>query len=163
MLNMTELYDIYENDMQMEKLPVNELSTQDIKLLAVFIGKNPKSCVYGEIIGFFEKNNKIYKFQYHVHKPKQRYPQLSNKMTLIKEIAKNKRGYTTEIPTDFGTKAFWDYTPMSYLKKLGDENACILRELMNKITEYSRKHELCKYFRKMDKQAIKENPLYKES
>ena len=64
--------------------------------------------------------------------------------------------------TNFGAKAFWEHTSMAYLQKYGDETDIMLRQLMMKITEYSRKHNLCKQFRKTDKIALARNPAFRE-
>lgn len=144
---------IYVNRLMMTKLPANELSTSDITVTSAFLGKNPKSPMYGKIIGFFDKNNRTYKFTYNVHKFNNHNPHSSNKMTDLEEIV-TVNGRPDTIDTEFGDKAFWENTPLKYLKDIGDTDAYILRKLMNKITEYSRKNDLCKKFRKIDKEVL---------
>lgn len=151
--------EIYVDRLMMTELPANELSTSDITVTSAFLGKNPRSPMYGKIIGFFDKNNRTYKFTYNVHKPNSRNPHLSNKMTDLEEII-TINGRPDTIDTEFGNKAFWDYTSLEHLKLIGDTDAYVLRKLMNKITKYSRRHDLCKSFRKTDKEAIALNPRF---
>ena len=61
--------------------------------------------------------------------------------------------YFDEEATDFGERAFWLNTPLNTLKNL--------RVFINKLTEYSRKHDFCKQLRKTDKthlEYLKEYP-----
>lgn len=147
----------------MTKLPPNELSTDKIPVIGALFGENPASAMYGKIIGYFQYQDKVYEFWYHVHKPRQKYPHLSNHMTELYEVVKRETRYGSwydKINTSFGNMAFWDYTPLSYLEQQNQTDAYELRKLMMKITEYSRKQKLCKKLRKTDKQAILQNPLY---
>lgn len=146
----------------MDKLPADKLSTHDIQLICAFIGKDPMSHMYGKIIGFFNKNGTMYRFVYHIHKPRQGSPHLSNKMTEIDKIIFKNDGTMIPDDTDFGAKAFWEHTPMTYLQKYGNETDVMLKQLMIKITEYSRKHNLCKQFHKTDKIALAKNPVFQK-
>lgn len=148
-------------ELKMDKLPVDKLSTHDIRLTCAFIGKDPMSHMYGKIIGFFNKDDTTYRFVYHVHRPHQRSPHLSNKMTEIDKITFKNDAMIPD-DTDFGAKAFWEHTSMAYLQKYGNETDIMLRQLMIKITEYSKKHNLCEQFRKTDKIALAKNPAFQE-
>ena len=62
-----------------------------------------------------------------------------------------------EEATDFGERAFWLNTPLNTLKNEDYD----LRVFINKLTEYSRKHDFCKKLRKTDKprlEYLKEYP-----
>lgn len=157
---MKTIKNVYVNRLQMEELPTNELSTDDITVTSAFFGRNPLSSQYGRIIGFFDKNNKTYRFIYQVHRPKQHYAHTSNEMVNLEEIIIENDMFKTAVDTDFGLKAFWNNTPKSYLKEIGDTDAYMLRELMEKITKYSQKHNLCNQLKETDKKAIAENPIF---
>ena len=134
----------------------DKISSDHCKIICLFLGRNPKSNQYGDMIGFFEYiDGRIFRFRFHVHKPNQKYAQLSNKMTNIEMIVEhnypelNDIHYTVK-DTDFGVKAFWNNTPTSSL-----ENEDLdLRQLMQNLTKYSRKHNLCNKLRKTDKEHI---------
>ena len=114
---------------------------------------------YGQMVGAFIylSTNEIYTFEYFIHRPKQTSPALSNKMKAINKVSKKhlKKDiyYFDEEATDFGERAFWLNTPLNTLKNL--------RVFINKLTEYSRKHDFCKQLRKTDKthlEYLKEYP-----
>lgn len=156
---------LLENDMLMTPIhDTTPMETDKIKLQFAFIGKNIESPFYGRIIGGFEYENKLYQFDFHIHHPKQKHPELSNKMTNISEIVVNKYfGY--EIveykDTTFGQRAFWSFVPLKELKT-EHPDAYELRLLMKVITQYSHDNNFCKYFRKLDRQAVKVNPIWKD-
>ena len=148
--------------MKMNILPAEAISTDNITVFAAFIGVCTLSPWYGKIIGYFSYDDKYYRFEYNVHRPKQGSPHLSNKMTGIAEIVEED-GWLRGEQTDFGTQAFWSDTPMAELKKNNDTNSIVLRELMQKITQYSRAQNLCAKYRKNDKQALRESPMYRRN
>lgn len=118
-------------------------------MLRLYIGKNPKSHMYGKMIGFFRyQDGKTYKFTWHVHKPKQKYASLSNRMTDIEEIlSSDDDGCMKHIETGFGNKAFWLHTPIDTLSNEDYD----LRILMQNIKQWAVKEKLCKSFYKTDK------------
>ena len=62
---------------------LNRLSTNNITVICAGIGLNIESPQYGDILGSFIYEDEIYEFRFHVHKPYQKYAQLSNKMTNV--------------------------------------------------------------------------------
>lgn len=157
---MKTIKNVYINRLQMEELPTNELSTDDITVTSAFFGRNPLSSQYGRIIGFFDKDNTTYRFIYQVHRPKQHYAQSSNEMIDLEKVVIDNSLFKTTEDTDFGLRAFWVNTPKSYLKEISDTDAYMLRELMEKITEYSQKYDLCEQLKKTDIEAINRNPMF---
>lgn len=147
--------------LKMNVLPTEAISTDDITVFAAFIGVCTLSPWYGKIIGYFSYDDKYYKFEYNVHRPKQGSPHLSNKMTGIAEIIEED-GWLRSEPTDFGMQAFWSDRSMAELKK-NDTDAYVLRELIQKITQYSREQNLCAKLRRTDKQALRDSPMYRQN
>lgn len=147
--------------LKMNVLPSEAISTDNITVFAAFIGVCTLSPWYGKIIGYFSYDDKYYKFEYNVHRPKQGSPHLSNKMTGISEIVED-NGWFFNKATSFGMQAFWSDRSMSELKKK-DTDSYVLRELIQKITQYSREQNLCAKFRKTDKQALRESPMYRQN
>lgn len=147
--------------MKMNVLPAEAISTDNITVFAAFIGVCTLSPWYGKIIGYFSYDGKYYKFEYNVHRPKQGSPHLSNKMTGIAEIVED-NGWLFSKATLFGMQAYWSDRSMSELKKK-DTDSYVLRELMQKITQYSREQNLCAKFRKTDKQALRESPMFRQN
>lgn len=154
----------YTNQLKMEELPnPDQFSYGHIQVTHVFLGKDITSPCYGKMIGFFQANQKTYKFSFHIHKPNQRFPHLSNKMTDIAEIVKKSYqgiSYTENEPTSFGQQAFWLHTPDKTLQD--DPDSFALRQVMRKLTDYSRKNQLCAYFCKNDRKYLKFNGLLPE-
>lgn len=66
--------------------PCSELSTDDCKMLRLYIVNNPESYMFGAMYGIFEYEGDIYQFTWHIHEPKQRLASLSNRMTNIKQL-----------------------------------------------------------------------------
>lgn len=160
-----EWNDSYKTVLKMDILPIDELHTNTINMIHAFIGINPSSPMYGHITGFFEYNNKIYRFKFHIHTPKQKYPWLSNQMTNIDEVCvvqKHGEEFIQYNETEFGRMASWVYTSLNYLKEK-DTESYELRKLINNIVAYSRKNDFCKQLRKTDKTAMNINPYYKQS
>lgn len=162
---MSHLNELYAKTMRMDPIPAAELSTDNMPVIAAYIGKNPLSTQYGKIIGFISYGGNDYKFMFHVHRPHQIYANLSNKMTDI-QLAVEKTfddiKYIEYVTTSFGHIAFWNNTPLSYIKECNDMESYELRKLINKIVDYSRQNGLCKMFRKLDREALKHNSIYKE-
>lgn len=156
--------EVYQDELNMDVIEdFHSMHTDTMKIIQIFIGKNPKSTMYGKIIGIFLYKNNMYKFEFHVHEPNQKYPWLSNKMTNIYEMQTESFAgieFPTYKGTTFGNMAFWDHTSLEYLKEK-DRDSYELRKLMNNVIAYSRAKDLCKYFRKMDRVALKENPVYR--
>lgn len=147
---------------------LNELSTPFCQLLWLFVGLNPESLQYGDMLGGFlyKPEGRIFTFRYHIHRPKQKYATLSNKMTDLTEIVEktyNIEGKSVtmheETPTEFGQRAFWLNTPMSALE--GDDEKH-LRHFMTCITKYSREQDFCHRLRKTDKKHIAYMDAYEE-
>lgn len=133
------------------------LSTEDIKVHRVYIGLNTDTYAYGTMTGIIEYKDNFYRFHFHIHKPCQGSPHLSNKMSELEGIKiTEKYGIqfvkTTELT--WGYQAFWDHTPLDYLKTY-DNGSYELRLLMNNIIAYSRKEQYCQKLRKTDKKHLK--------
>lgn len=133
-----------------------EISTDVCKVLYLNVGLNPSQNYYGQMVGAFVylPTDEIYTFEYFIHRPKQKSPALSNKMKNIYKVTKkhlnNDFYYFDENTTNFGQRAFWLSTPLNTLKNEDYD----LRVFMNKLTEYSRKHDFCKQLRKTDKTRL---------
>lgn len=139
---------------------LDSISTPFCQLLWLSIGLNPESMQYGDMLGGFlyKPEGRIFTFRYHIHKPKQKYANLSNRMTSISEIVEktyqlSNKSITTnvEIPTTFGYRAFQLNTPMSALENDDEKH---LRQIMTSITQYSREQEFCRRLRKTDKKHL---------
>ena len=139
---------------------LNELSTPFCQLLWLSIGLNPESMQYGDMLGGFlyKPEGRIFTFRYHIHKPKQKYANLSNRMTDLAEIVKKTYNFygkditlQEEMPTTFGQRAFWLHTPMSALESDDEKH---LRQIMTNITQYSREQEFCRRLQKTDKKHL---------
>lgn len=135
---------------QVDESTLNRISTPFCQLLWLHIGINPNSLQYGDMLGGFlyKPENRIFSFRFHIHRPNQKYASLSNKMTVLEEIVERiyhiddkDISWWISIPTSFGHRAFWLYTPMSKLENNDDKH---LRHLMTNITKYSREMDLCK-------------------
>lgn len=139
---------------------LSELSTPFCQLLWLSIGLNPESMQYGDMLGGFlyKPEGRIFTFRYHIHKPKQKYANLSNRMTDLAEIVKKTYNVygkditlQEEMPTTFGQRAFWLHTPMSALESDDEKH---LRQIMTNITQYSREQEFCRRLQKTDKKHL---------
>lgn len=139
---------------------LSELSTPFCQLLWLSIGLNPESMQYGDMLGGFlyKPEGRIFTFRYHIHKPKQKYANLSNRMTDLAEIVKKTYNFhgkditlQEEMPTTFGQRAFWLHTPMSALESDDEKH---LRQIMTSITQYSREQEFCRRLQKTDKKHL---------
>lgn len=152
----------YTKTLKMEAINnPSQFSYGHIHVTHMFLGKDITSPFYGKIIGFFTADNREFKFYYNVHQPKSIYACLSNKMNNIEElVTTNFHGmvFKNTRPTDFAKKAFWLHTPDDMLED--DTDSFALRKVMRNITTYSRKHDLCRQFRKTDAAALKCNPIF---
>lgn len=147
------------NSLRLDTLPSDAISTDKIKVFMAHIGLDPASPWYGKIIGYFAKDERFYRFIYNVHRPKQGSSNLSNKMTGLSEIIEMNGFVCSDIDvSEDWCPAFWSDYKMSDLKKENLENAVALRELMTKITAYSRENKLCEKLRRTDKLALQINP-----
>lgn len=118
---IAQVTEVYHKNMLMDNLTsIEELCTNNIKVIVAFVGKNPKSPMYGKIVGHFTYKNQIFKFLFHIHKPKQRYAALSNKMTDLQKVKIQTvidEEFVQYEDTDIGSMAFWEHTPLDYLKE----------------------------------------------
>ena len=140
---------------------LNRLSTNNITVICAGIGLNIESSQYGDILGSFIYEDEIYEFRFHVHKPYQKYAQLSNKMTNVEHILINYMRmpnideeimYTcTDSESTPFSMAFWQGTPLSSLSGPNYD----MRILMNKIIAYSRAKNYCDMLRKTDRKRTK--------
>lgn len=138
---------------------INELSTDKCEVLCCAIGLNYISSQYGDILGAFKYiDGRIFGFRFHVHKPHQKYADLSNKMVYLENVVKvfdkryNDYYFDEKTPlTVFGINAFDSSYPFN---ELNDESKS-LRNLIKSITNYSRKNDYCGMLRKSDKNRIK--------
>lgn len=153
-------------DLLMELLPTEEFHVDGLDVKAVALGKDVKSTQYGKLKCLFVYNKRTYVLHYNVHVPRQGSSRLSNSPEWVDEIIQTEEiiqgeKFTDEkrVESSFGHKAFWLHTPLNTLE--GEDY--LLRALIVKITEYSRREQLCKQFRKLDVQALKVNPIYKVS
>lgn len=122
-----------------------------IRVLHFMVCLKPESPGYGTGLGaFVYKDGNVYQFHYNIHTPYSKGPHRSNQMTCIDRIVLDDRNGITSaktVETQFGTKAFWDYTPMECL----DPEAESLRLLMKSLQAYCRKENLCAKLGKLDK------------
>ena len=148
------IIDTLKSKNKAKQIDCKSLSTDKCKMLWLILCDNPNSYSFGKMYGYFEYENQIYKFTWHIHKPNQRIASLSNRMTSfgrmsmaddygIRHIAKK--------PSETGHKAFWLYTPDSMLNGFDYD----LRQLMHSIKVYAVKEQLCKHIRKFDKQYLR--------
>lgn len=140
---------------------LKQLSTNNMKVICAGIGLNIESSQYGDILGSFIYEDEIYEFRFHVHKPYQKYAQLSNKMTNVEHILirymrtpdmNEEIMYTcTDNESTPFSMAFWQGTPLSSLSGPNYD----MRILMDKIIAYSRAENYCNMLRKTDRKRIK--------
>lgn len=139
------------------------MNTDTMKLLQAFIGKDPMSPFYGKIIGFFSYKNQYYRFHWHVHRPNQKNPHLSNHMTDLHYLkirpAFGDEEFFTYEDSWMGKEAFWVNTSLQQCKDYS-QDAYELRKLMNNIKTYSQSQNFCKMFRKTDQLALTHNPIF---
>lgn len=156
------------NGLRMDPIMSDDIKTWDtdeIKMIGAAIGRRTDSSQYGYILGFYRYDDRFYEFRYTVHTPNQRFPHLSNKMTNLKKIMKETIRYTKKdgkeqecegfYPSDTHVEndlheAFLLHHPIESLTKNGKE----LKTLMKNITAWSRNKDLCRQFRKTDKERI---------
>lgn len=132
--------------MLMEEI-MDDLSTGEIRMLYAFIALNPKSSQYGDMLGAFSYKDTVCVFRFHVHRPKQKFPSLSNRMTDCRMIYTKERFGLVHYEEDENCpylKAFWQNTPDSRL----DENSLAIRQFVENITDYSRRKDFCGQLRK---------------
>lgn len=141
--------------LNMTSVPCEQLTTNACKMLRMFIGFDPCSYGYGQIYGVFKyKDDRIFGFKWNIHRPKQKYASLSNRMTDIFEYSIAQKYdfpfVNREEFTEFGAEAFWINTPT---KSLTGEDYD-LRILMQTIKKWAVKEQLCKKIRKSDKKYM---------
>lgn len=134
----------------------DEISTDDVTVLAAYISFDITSLYYGKLVLLtVTPDNQIRKFYFGIYDPNLHGPHLSNEMkwhdivkpsTMIKDCF-----YTMPDETGYGKRAYWDYTPMSYLEQNGDESDVIMRKFLNNIKAYSRKMDYCRKFRNIER------------
>lgn len=163
-LILSHVKDVYAGKMlKMSEVPCSHLSTDNCKMLCLFIGDNPESTTYGKMKGIFEyQDGRIFLFSWHIHEPNQKYASLSNHMTNIEQLVvkyDEKHDFTFvdhEDLTLFGNEAFMLYTPTHTLS--GEDYG--LRMLMKSIKAWAVKEQLCKKLRSTDKAHIKWSDSY---
>ena len=127
------IIDVLKSKNKAKQVACKDLSTDKCKMLYLILCDNPNSYSFGKMYGYFEYENQIYKFTWHIHEPNQKIASLSNRMT------------------ETGHKAFWLYTPDSMLDGFDYD----LRQLMHNLKTYAVKEQLCKHIRKSDAKHIK--------
>lgn len=142
-----DLRDMYKY----EDIDKDNFKVTDIEVLFFMTCMNPESVCYGTAVGaFIYKDGRVYRFHYNIHTPHSKGPHKSNQMSCIDRVILDTRNGITSVDfkdTVFGTKAFWDHTPMDSL----DPAAKSLRELMISLKLYCRQQNLCSKLRKLDK------------
>lgn len=149
------ILETYKSDhdlLELSAVDCGSILTDDCKMLQLYIGDNPKSYCFGKMYGCFEYNNDLYSFSWHIHEPNQKLASLSNRMTNFSKLVVKTRSfnYVAEEMADSGHKAFWLYTPDSYLNGFD----LSLRLFMKKIKEYAASEQLCKKIRKLDQKHL---------
>lgn len=133
--------------------PCSELSTDDCKMLRLYVANNPENYMFGKMYGIFEYEGDIYQFTWHIHEPKQRFASLSNRMTNIEQFIVKRKNDVEFISTTMakaGHKAFRLYTPDNYL----DGFDLSLRKLMKSIKMYAISEQLCKQIKQFDRKHL---------
>lgn len=141
---------------ELHRVDCSQLSTDDCKMLRLYIAENPESSMFGQMYGIFEYQNEIYEFQWHIHEPNQKVAFLSNRMTnfdkmLVTYDKKHNFRYVVNHPSETGHRAFWMNTPDDTL----DGFDLHLRKLMHSIKAYAVSEQLCKRIRKYDRKHLK--------
>lgn len=139
---------------EISQKPCKELSTDDCRMLRLYIADDPESHAFGEMHGIFEYEGDIYKFTWHIHKPKQGAATLSNRMTDIKRLTVERKdglALVSTSRTENGHDAFLTFVSDTEL----NEFDLSLRRLMRRIKAYAVSEELCKRIRKLDNQHLK--------
>lgn len=146
----------------------NEMSTNEVEVLFVWLGTNYKSecfggmsaiCKFKTPINYNGKDLEFFELTANIHRPRQGSSKLSNDFTnlyILKPITfsdgevymqrEDRRDYD-----GFASKAFWDYTPTKTL----EGNDLTIRLLMEQIVKVSRKRNFIKEIKKYDYQHLK--------
>lgn len=152
---LDDIYDDMRERLKYVNVDTGNFQAKDIDVLHFMVCLAPDSMCYGRGIGaFIYKDGRVFQFSYNIHTPHSKGPRLSNRMTNIQRVTLHDcYGVMTtrNKNTDFGLKAFWDYTPISAL----DDESASLRELMKSVQSYCRKENLCARLRKTDKEHEK--------
>ena len=140
----------------LHRVDCSQLSTDNCKMLRLYIAENPESYIFGKMYGIFEYQNELYKFKWHIHEPNQKFSSLSNHMTNFEKMIskydkKHDFRYVMCQPSYDGHKAFWLHTPDDIL----DGFDLHLRKLMRNLKTYAVSEQLCKKIRKFDKKHLK--------
>ena len=120
----------------------------------LYLCDNPNSYSFGKMYGYFECENQIYKFTWHIHELNQRIASLSNRMASFERMSMSDDygiRHIVKEQSETGHKAFRLYTPDSMLDGFDYD----LRQLMHSIKAYAVKEQLCKHIRKSDAKHIK--------
>lgn len=133
----------------------NEWNGSGIRILHAGIYMDPENFFYGKIFGDFVYDDRMYQFRFHVHRPNQGTRVLSNRMDDVRELVYHddrKHGseysYVTHEDTNLFSMAFWINTSDRYMETAAE---LAFRQLMKKVTAYSRANGLCQKLRKTDK------------
>lgn len=159
-----ELRRQYTKELLMAEVDSGALSTRHLRVMAAFAGMDPMSPLYGKIIGFFTApGGGCYKFWFRVHEPGGARENEMLTLTEVREVTFGGCPDLEEKDTGFGRMAFWDDTPMAYLKKQHDRSHWMLRGLMENLARYSEKQGLCSRLRRSDAAALRDNPVFRRS
>ena len=135
-----------DNYLGLQNIQVFDSTDPNIKIVKAYLGWTPTHPYFGQILAILKYGTRFFVARFHVwenHQP----ASLVNRMTEIEELVpKAYMGIDSleAIPTDFGRKAFWLYTPNSEL----DEESLALRSVARELKRYSVDHQLCRKFRK---------------
>lgn len=137
-----ELKKSLAEDYCLEECDITGWSTNKIKMISSYIGKEPKSLYYGKIIGSFTYDDRVFSFHYSV-----KYNNLESIEETILCTDKHNNTYKKHIDTNFGIKAAWEDTPDECL----DDTSMELRNLIRNIQRCVEGIELYKLLKVTDK------------
>lgn len=133
----------------MESIPVVGIVNSQAEILKAYLGKGPGCPFFGDILVVIRCEERFFELHYRVWRAKQRAAD-ANRLSEIQEFRVGEfQGlkFLERVDTDFGRRAFWLYTPDSWL----DSDALALRAVASVLKEYSVSHQLCAHFRKEHK------------
>ena len=148
------IIDVLKSKNKAKQVACKDLSTDKCKMLYLILCDNPNSYSFGKMYGYFEYENQIYKFTWHIHEPNQKIASLSNRMTSFERMSMSDDygiRHIAKEQSETGHKAFWLYTPDSMLDGFDYD----LRQLMHNLKTYAVKEQLCKHIRKSDAKHVK--------
>lgn len=137
------------NYLSMEAIPVVGKADDRTEILKAYLGKGPGCPFFGDILVVIRCEERFFELHYRVWRAKQRAAD-ANRLSEIQEFRVGEfQGlkFLERVDTDFGRRAFWLYTPDSWL----DSDALALRAVASVLKQYSVSHQLCAHFRKEHK------------